>query len=117
MNISLRWIVAVAVAASSAAAHAHHDWTEYDSSTPVKIAGFITASSYEYPHGHIQLQTADKVWLVVLAPPSRMAARGLSPDAVRPGARAEVVGYANRHQTGEMRARRITIDGRTIELR
>jgi type IV secretory pathway protease TraF len=54
---------------------------------------------------------------VVLAPPSRMESRGLARGALRPGVKAQVEGYAARDDPVEMRAERITIDGKTTELR
>ena len=117
MKMSLRWTLAAVLAASAGLLHAHHDWSEFDTSKPVKLAGLIKESAYQYPHGHIQLQTPEKVWLVVLAPPSRMTARGLPASALKAGTKAEVIGYANRQKAEEMRAERITVDGKTIELR
>lgn len=116
MKNPVRWTL-FALYAVATAAYAHHGWSEYDNSKPLKVAGVIKESGYEHPHGHIRLQTTDKTWLVVLAPPSRMTARGLPPSALKPGAKAEVVGYANRSKAEEMRAERITVDGKTIELR
>ena len=43
--------------------------------------------------------------------------RGLPPTALTPGNKAIVVGFANRNKPEEMRAERITIDGKTVELR
>ena len=96
---------------------AHHGWSEYDSSKTLTFAGTISESGYEHPHGHIRLEAAGKTWHVVLAPPSRMQARGLAREALKPGATATVVGYPNRSKPEEMRAERITVDGKTIELR
>ena len=101
----------------AAAAHAHHGWSEYDTATPLKLSGTIMEAGYEHPHGHVRLQASGRTWHVVLAPPSRMSARGLSAAQLKPGTRAEVVGYANRGKSDEMRAERIVIDGRTTELR
>jgi hypothetical protein len=115
MNLSLRWILPALLAATSA--HAHHGWSEYDSSKPLKLSGVIKESGYEHPHGHVQLEAADKTWFVVLAPPSRMSARGLAAAALKPGTPAEVVGYPNRNKSEEMRAERITVGGKTVELR
>ena len=107
----------IVIAAVATAAHAHHGWSEYETAKPLKVAGTIKESGYEHPHGHVTLQTADRAWHVVLAPPSRMNARGLTAAAMKPGTQAEVVGYANRSKPEEMRAERITIGGKTIELR
>jgi hypothetical protein len=94
---------------------AHHGWSEYDSSKVLKVGGAIKESGYEHPHGHIRLEASGKIWLV--APPSRMQSRGLSQAALKAGAKATVEGYQNRSKPEEMRAERITIDGKTIELR
>ena len=53
----------------------------------------------------------------MLAPPSRMENRGLSKDMLKVGATATVEGYANRNKPEEMRAERITVAGKTTELR
>jgi hypothetical protein len=106
-----------ALALAGAVAHAHHGWSEYDSSRALSLTGVIKESGYEHPHGRIQLQTPDKTWHVVLAPPSRMRSRGLSPEGLKPGRQATVVGYPNRGKAAELRAERITTDGKTVELR
>ena len=96
---------------------AHHGWSEYDTGQTLTLTGTIKESGYEHPHGHILLVTPAKTWIAVLAPPSRMEARGLSPTALKAGGTATVVGYPNRSKPEEMRAERITIDGKTVELR
>ena len=96
---------------------AHHGWSEYDSSKLLKLSGKILEFGYEHPHGFIRLETPGKVWLCVLAPPSRMENRGLAKDLLKPGAPATLEGYANRAKPEEMRAERITVGGKTVELR
>ena len=100
-----------------ALALAHHGWSEYDSTKLLKLSGRIVEFGYEHPHGFIRLETPGKTWLCVLAPPSRMEARGLAKELLKPGAGATVEGYANRGKPEEMRAERITVDGKTVELR
>ncbi len=106
-----------ALCAAPAAAAAHHGWSEYDSSKSLKLTGKIVESGYEHPHGHVRLETPGKVWQVTLAPPSRMENRGLPKEWLKPGASATVEGYPNRNKPEEMRAERILINGKTIELR
>ena len=96
---------------------AHHGWSGYDSSQVLNLTGVIRESGYEHPHGYVKLEVPDKLWLVVLAPPSRMERRGLPPQMLAVGTSATVVGYPNRTDANEMRAERITIDGKTTELR
>ena len=95
----------------------HHGWSEYDSSKALKLTGKIVESGYEHPHGHVRLQTPGKTWNVVLAPPSRMERRGLEKGALKPGSSVTVEGYPNRDKPEELRAERITANGKTVELR
>lgn len=117
MNAISRSAISIALALTASAAGAHHGWSEYDSANTLKVAGVIKQAGYEHPHGHVQLEAAGKTWQVVLAPPSRMAARGLPSAELKAGVKAEVVGYANRNKPEEMRAERINIGGKTVELR
>jgi hypothetical protein len=110
-------ILAAATAFAASAALAHHGWSEYDGNTTLTLTGTIKESGYEHPHGHIRLAAPGKEWTVVLAPPSRMENRGLAKDALRVGNQATVVGYPNRNKPEELRAERITVDGKTVELR
>ena len=99
------------------AALAHHGWSEYDLTQTLKLTGTIEATSYEHPHGLVKLKTPAKTWDAVLAPPSRMENRGLTKDMLKVGAEATVDGYPNKKRPNEMRAERITIEGKTVELR
>ncbi|MDQ7842175.1 MAG: DUF6152 family protein [Armatimonadota bacterium] len=98
-------------------ASAHHGWGGYDSSRTLHLTGVIRESTYEHPHGMLKLAVDDRTWDVVLAPPSRMQVRGLTRAMLAPGTTATVVGYPHRTIPNEMRAERITIDGKTTELR
>jgi hypothetical protein len=112
-----RRLVLLGILGLPALALAHHGWSEYDSARPLRLSGRIAAFGYEHPHGHVRLETPGKTWLCVLAPPSRMEHRGLTKEMLRPGSLAVVEGYPNRNKPEEMRAERITIGGRTVELR
>lgn len=96
---------------------AHHGWSGYDSSKALELKGTIVESGYEHPHGFVRLKASDKTWVVVLAPPSRMERRQLPRKDLASGTEAIVVGYPSRTDPQEMRAERITINGRTTELR
>src|SRR5688572_31199914 len=95
---------------------AHHGWSGYSDDIQ-KLSGTIEQASYTNPHGSIQLKTADKAWEVVLAPPSRMTSRGLTEDMLKVGTTVAVEGYQHKEDTSEMRAERITVNGKAIELR
>lgn len=96
---------------------AHHGWGGYEAATPLTLTGTIRQVSFENPHGTIRLLTADKEWEVVLAPPYRMVNRGLTQEMLQVGISAAVYGYPSRQNATEMRAERITLAGKTTELR
>jgi hypothetical protein len=105
------------LAALPFAAIAHHGWSEYDVTRPLTLTGTVVESGWEHPHGFVKLATPSKTWIVVLAPPSRMENRGLPKASIASGTTATVEGYPNRDKPEEMRAERITVDGKTTELR
>ena len=113
----MRTLIVGALLAFPVSVLAHHGWSEYDSSKVLKLTGKIVEAGYAHPHGHILLEVPGKTWQVTLAPPSRMENRGLPKEWLKPGASATVEGYANRNKPEEMRAERIIIHGKTIELR
>jgi hypothetical protein len=112
-----RIVIAAAALVGPGLVWAHHGWSEYDSSQALTLTGKVVQSGYEHPHGHVRLAAPGKTWHVVLAPPSRMERRGLEKSALAPGTTVTVEGYPNRHKGEEMRAERIRVNGKTIELR
>jgi hypothetical protein len=110
-------VLSAAIVLGAGPALAHHGWSSYDASKALTLDGTIKESGYEHPHGHVQLEVPGKTWLVILAPPSRMANRGLPQDMLKPGTNARVFGYPSRNDPNEMRAERITIADKTVELR
>ena len=99
------------------AALAHHGWGGYDASKTIVAQGPIESSRYSNPHATITVKAADKVWTVTLAPISRMQARGAPQALVAVGKTVKAEGYASKVDPDEMRAERITVDGKTVEMR
>jgi hypothetical protein len=111
-------IIAAALALLAASpVLAHHGWSTYDATGTVVLEAPIQEVRYQSPHGEIELEADGKHWLIILAPPSRMERRGLPASDLTAGKTVKVEGYPSRVHEGEMRAERITVDGRTIELR
>lgn len=108
---------ALAAGLGAAPAAAHHGWGSYDANQILTLTGQIREMTYVNPHGTLQLATADKTWLVILAPPFRMQNRGLPAEMLQPGTTATVVGYPHKTETNELRAERIVVNGKTVELR
>lgn len=109
-------LMVVAVMCFSFAAF-HHGWSSYDQKKVLNLKGEIQEYSYDNPHGMLRFKVDNKIWTVVLAPPSRMESRGLPESMLKKGVRATVVGYPHLKIDDEMRAERITIGENTTELR
>ena len=63
------------------------------------------------------MKGSDKDWTVTLAPTSRMGNRGAHAEVVAVGKTVSAYGYPSTVEKDEMRAERITVDGKTFELR
>jgi Family of unknown function (DUF6152) len=100
------------------AAFAHHGWGSYDAAHPVTVVGPIGMLKYENPHATITVKGADnKNWTITLAPTFRMDSRGATAKVVAVGKTVSAYGYPSTVTPDEMRAERITVDGKTYELR
>jgi hypothetical protein len=98
-------------------AAAHHGWGSYDANHPVTVNGPILASKFENPHATVTVRGSDKEWTVTLAPTSRMTSRGATAAMIAVGKTISAYGYPSTVEKDEMRAERITVDGKTIEMR
>jgi hypothetical protein len=98
-------------------ANAHHGWGSYDASKTITLTGPIKEFKYANPHCQVVVDVGGKLWECVLAPPSRMDSRGIPDGMLKVGMPVTVVGYASTAHQGEMRAERITLEGKTVELR
>jgi hypothetical protein len=112
-----RLAVAALLIAAPAAVLAHHGWGSFDASKRITVEGPIQASEYANPHATIKVKAPDQVWTVILAPVSRMQTRGATKELVAVGKTVKVEGHPSKAHKDEMRANRITVDGKTIEMR
>ena len=98
---------------------AHHGWGSYDANQPETIKGMIEQVQPNGPHALIWLKVGAKSWEVVLAPPSRMANRGLPTTELKVGETVEIYGYPHRSRGDEIRAEwiRTTASPNPIQLR
>lgn len=98
-------------------AWAHHGWSSYDADKTLKIETALVDVQYRNPHAEVDIDYQGNRWDVILAPTRRMESRGLPADALSVGKTVIIEGYPRRDGTHELRAERITVDGKTIELR
>ena len=85
-------------------ARAHHGWGSYEANQPETLKGTIEQVQPSGPHAVIWLKVGTKSWEVVLAPPSRMANRGLPATELKVGEAVEIYGYPHRSRGDEVRA-------------
>jgi hypothetical protein len=114
----MRTVAGVLVAAASVGvAVAHHGWGSYDASKVFTISAPVETLTWADPHTHITLKYKGATWEATLAPLFRMNARGLSQEMLKPGTMVSVEGYPSTQKQNEMRAERITVAGKSVELR
>lgn len=109
--------LAAAFAALPTPALAHHGWSSYREDKPVTVTGALQDVVWGNPHGTAKIKWQGKTWDVVLAPVSRMTARGLSQSEIDKKQKVTLVGYVRRDGTAEMRIERIKFGQKTVELR
>ena len=109
------WPARVALAAPAAA---HHGWGSYDAAKPVTVTGPITTVEIReparHPHGEGRRQDLDRHARADLA---HEAPAARSRPLVAVGKTVSAYGYPSTVEKDEMRAERITVDGKTYEMR
>jgi hypothetical protein len=99
------------------AASAHHGWGSYDTAKKFTIESAVEMVAWQNPHAHVMLKYENATWEVTLAPISRMERRGLSEAMLKTGTVIKVEGYPSTKREHDMRAERITVDGKVYEMR
>jgi hypothetical protein len=117
MNLRLFACASLALGLTGSIAAAHHGWGSYDASKTMSVETAVTGLTWQNPHVHMDVNHDGATWELVLAPPFRMQARGLSPEMIKVGTRVRVEGYPSTRVEHEMRAERITVGAKTFELR
>jgi hypothetical protein len=105
------------VAWSASPSWAHHGWSSYDAKQVLKFEAELREVRYRNPHAEVEIDRDGERWLVILAPISRMEARGLSSNDLQAGRTITIEGYPRSDGTREIRAERIIVDGKSVELR
>jgi Family of unknown function (DUF6152) len=102
---------------SVGAASAHHGWGSYDATKVFTINAPVETLTWADPHTHITVKYQGNTWEATLAPLFRMQARGLTQEMLKPGTTVAVEGYPSTQKQHEMRAERITVADKSVELR
>jgi len=98
-------------------AWAHHGWGSYDAGKVFTMTGPVAMMEWSNPHVHVMVDHAGARWEATLAPIFRMQTRGLAPEMLAVGTVVSIEGYPSTKTPNEMRAERITVAGKTFELR
>ena len=110
-------LIALAAVVSAGAAWAHHGWGSYDATKAFTISAPVETLSWADPHAHVMLKYQGATWEATLAPLFRMQSRGITQEMLKPGTPVVVEGYPSTRTEHEMRAERITVAGKVVELR
>lgn len=110
-------LAAVAAMLPMMAAQAHQGWSSYDAGQVLTIDAVLKDLNWGIPHGSAKVRWKQADWDVVLAPVSRMEARGLTQDMIDNGQTVTLIGYPRTDGAKEMRIERLIIGNKTVELR
>ena len=109
--------IALIVLLLAAPVLAHHGWGSYDAGKTMRFDAALVEVQMRNPHAEVSVDHQGERWQVVLAPVARMTSRGLAEGALVEGKTITIEGYPRLDGTHELRAERIVVDGKTIELR
>ena len=92
MNLKVVSLTAVAVAAFTASAVAHHSFAMFDAEKTVTLQGTVKEFEWVNPHAWLRFMVTDEktggkpvMWAIELSSPSRLVTMGMRADSVKPG--------------------------------
>ncbi|HSV25391.1 MAG TPA: DUF6152 family protein, partial [Xanthobacteraceae bacterium] len=91
MNLKAVSLTAIAVAAISAPAVAHHSFAMFDAEKTVTMQGTVKEFEWVNPHSWLRIMVNDErigkpvLWAIELSSPGRLVTMGMRADSVKPG--------------------------------
>jgi Family of unknown function (DUF6152) len=91
MNLKVVSLTAIAVAALSASAFAHHSFAMFDAQKTVILQGTVKEFEWVNPHSWLRVMVNDEklgrpvLWAIELSSPSRLVTMGMRADSVKAG--------------------------------
>jgi hypothetical protein len=91
MSMKVVSLTAIAVAAFTASALAHHSFAMFDAQKTVTLEGTVRQFEWVNPHSWLRVMVdAEKtgkpvLWAIELSSPSRLVTMGMRADSMRPG--------------------------------
>jgi hypothetical protein len=112
-----RFLAACGLAALfPAAARAHHGWA-WASDEEFSLTGVIRGARLGNPHGELDVEAADGMWVAEIGQPWRNEQAGLTEALLAPGTELTLEGHRSRNPDEKlMKAERVIIAGRLYEL-
>ena len=114
--IAMTVAAALATAAITGTAFAHHGWDAYDAANQQKVTGTISELKWEQPHAILIVTVAGKKQEVWLSPLQRMVDRGLQKEALKVGKTVTVDVQPHSQRANEWKALAINVDGKDFNL-
>jgi hypothetical protein len=114
-----RRTVLAALAASTLAprvAGAHHGWA-WAEDEEFTLVGVIRGARLGNPHGELEVEAADGLWIAEIGQPWRNERAGLTDDKLAPGTDVTLEGHRSRDPSEKvMKAERVIIAGQLHDL-
>ena len=91
MNLKVVSLTAVAIAAFTASAFAHHSFAMFDQQQTVTLQGTVKEFEWTNPHAWLRVMVDDEktgktaLWALELSSPSRLVTMGMRADSMRTG--------------------------------
>jgi hypothetical protein len=98
------------------AARAHHGW-EWTSDEEFTLEGVIRGVRLGNPHGLLDVEAADGMWVAEVGQPWRNHQAGLTDEMLVPGLELALEGHRSRDpEEKRMKAERVVIAGQVFDL-
>jgi hypothetical protein len=111
-----RTILATGLWLLPAAALAHHGWS-WAEDEEFTLAGVLRGARLGNPHGELDVEAPDGMWIAEIGQPWRNARAGLTDDLLVPGLALTLEGHRSRNpEERVMKAERVIIAGRRYDL-
>jgi hypothetical protein len=111
-----RRVIAAALVFAPAAARAHHGWT-WAEDAEFTLAGVIRGVRLGNPHGELDVEAEDGLWIAEIGQPYRNERAGLTEALLAAGTAVTLEGHRSRDpETRVMKAERVIIAGKLYDL-
>ena len=117
MNLRAITLIAIAVAAFTASAFAHHSFTMFDETNTVTLSGIVKEFEWTNPHSWLRVLVTDEksgkavLWAYELSSPARLITMGMSAKSVKAGDMVTVTFHPMRDGTRGGRFLKATLPG------